>query len=249
MTTPEPVIGGVEGIVVDETLVPLTQATVHIVNGNQSLVAEDGRYQIQSDADDVVLVASAPGYEQASRKVNLVAGQWVEMDFVLRAINDDRYHDTQRFKGIIECGVIAQYGHSHGNGDPDDDDRVMCPGTTGRDHIFDYVPDRNPQDLLLELFWTANNEYAEVLTLILRDSEGDLIHFEEGPSPLRLELAALKTQREFGADGTATIEVLPGIPARSVADIYVGVHLDQSFDLYVTSFHGMDQPMHWTVNS
>ncbi len=246
--TPEPLQGGVRGVVVSEALVPLVGAEVRIVHGNSSIVADDGTYRIRSDYDAVTVVASAPGYEQSTRNVDLRAGEWIVVDFVLRAIDDVRYHDTQVFKGLIECGAIVQYGHTHGNGDPDDDNRILCPGNTGRDHVFEYIPDRNPQDLLIEVFWKPNNEYAEVLTVVLRDADGEFIHFEEGPSPLRLELAAKRTQHEFGSDGTAIIEILPGIPSKSTAEVYAGVHIDQEFDMYVTSFHGMNQPMHWTVD-
>ncbi len=243
-----PSIGGLEGVVVDETLRPMEGALVAV--GNQTtLVGDDGRYRLALPGGSITVHVQHEGYESVTRNVDLIGGAWTPLNVTLRAVHDDRYHDTQVFRGIIECGIIVQLEHSHGNSDPDDDDRIMCPGVEGRDHYFPYVPDKNPQDLLLELFWRANNQHAEVLTLVLRDVNGDVIHFVEGPSPLRLELAAAVTQLVFGEDGTANIEVLTGIPEQAVGDVFVGFHFDQEFDLYATSFHGMDQPIHWSVES
>lgn len=254
-TAPEPIetpdpVGRLDGLVVDALLRPVPGATVS-VDGLTTVVKGDGTYVLEANwtLGEHVVVFAAPGYESVSRSIApTTAAQVFTLNVTLAPTPVGRL-DTQSFHGLIACSLIVQVGHSHGSGDPDDDDRVDCAAGGRGQQTFPLIPDADVQDLLLELFWDANSALAERLTLVLRDEAGAVVGFDEGISPLRVYFGRGQIQNLFADGQTALIQVLGGIPDDAVGEVYIGAHIEQPFQLYATTGHGMDVPAEFTIDA
>lgn len=242
--------GAVEGVVLDIALRPVVDAVVEVVGVGQAEVDEDGFYRIEQrwNATDHLVVAKAPGFRSATQSIAPGSGgQTFVRDFTLSRLPTDGYTSTQQHRGLIACGLIAQVGHSHGSGDPSEDNHVSCPTIGSEKQRITYTPERDPDDLLIELVWEANNPRAQFVTVVLRDDQDEVVAFAEGPSPLRLDVPQSHTRNTFADGRSAVIQLLPGIEEDNAAEVFVGLHLDQRFDIFATTSHGMGLPIHHTV--
>ncbi len=246
---PEPV-GRLDGLVLDALLRPIPGATVS-VDGLRATVGDDGAYRLETNwtVGEHIVVYAAPGHDPVSRSIApTTPAQAFTINVTLAPTAIGRL-DTQSFHGLIACSLIVQAGHSHGSGDPDDDDRVDCAAGGRGQQTLQLIPDPDVQDLLLELFWEANSALAERLTLVLRDEAGAVVGFDEGVSPLRVYFGRGQIQNLFADGQTALIQVLGGIPDDAVGEVYIGAHIEQPFQLYATTGHGMDVPAEFTIDA
>ncbi len=243
--------GILDGIVVNALLQPIPGATVRVLGGepHAAPVHEDGRYAIHANwtLGEHIVVFEAPGYESATRTFTAHAqSQHISFNVTLAKIPLGGL-DTQSYRGLISCAAIVQVGHDHGSGDPEEDRHVACE-VAGRDvNEFQLRPQPDVQDLLLELFWDANSDLSKRMTLVLRNETGAVVGFDEGTSPLRVFFGRSQITNLFADGQIATIQVLPGVSEDAPADLFVGVHIEQPFELFATTGHGMDVPLHWTV--
>jgi hypothetical protein len=235
-------------LVLDLSYAPVAGATVSVAAGNRTTTDENGEFWIAGPFPSEILVtASSEGLVAASKSVQLPSlGAATQLTFILEPAARPGYYSTLEFKGVIACTVIAQAEHTHGSGEPRDD-YVECPAATNVLE-FAYRPESDPDDLLVEVFWTANDEFSAQMTVVAYDDQGNFINFIEGTSPLRLDLGVGSVQDAFRGGRSGFINVLPGIPENAPGDAYVGVHVDQKFTVYATSFHGMKGPIHWTID-
>lgn len=248
LPSPEPAVI-IEGIVLDGIYRPVVGANVSVAGVTWAHTDADGAYRLQGNiSNGDLLVVTADGHTGASQAIAQAApGAALRIDITMARTGTATFTDTQVFEGLIPCGIIAQYGHDHGGGGPEDDEHYDCPALAQDHSRFRYVPETDPDDLLIEMFWTPNNEYATHASVVLRDDDGELIAFAEGTSPLRLEIAAVLVEEHLSGGATGFIEVLPGVPEHSIGDAYIGAHIDQRFEVYATTFHGHSMPAHWTI--
>lgn len=100
--------GSIKGTVGSDLFEPLGGATVAIVEtGDQTTVAKNGEFVLNDiEPGRFTLIASALGYEQAKRAVDVTAGEVSEVRVQLvRLASDDPYVELIDHSGIISYGA------------------------------------------------------------------------------------------------------------------------------------------------
>lgn len=246
-------VGSVEGWILDNTLRPVPDAVVRIEGMAAVAVGEDGHYRLEASwaRAHLMLIAEAPGFLPSSQVIQPGShAHRFQVNFTLSRLPTDAWTDTQSFAGVIACGFMVQIGHSHGGGSPDDDSHFSCPVVAGEaKQDIPFIPERDPDDMVIEVFWKPAISTARYITVILYDDEGELVQFEEGDSPLRLEVGQAHVKQRFQDGRSGTIELRPGIADDDPpGEVYYSLHVDQSFDVYATTSHGKRLPVGWSIN-
>ncbi len=237
--------GLLQGLVLDPLLRPVPGATVAV--GNHTVnIGDDGGFRMEANwsIGEHLVRFQAPGYVSETRVfVATTTHQQGSLNVTLGQITVGRL-DVQQYRGLVACGAIVQVGHSHGNGDPDEDNHIDCAPGRGQ-QTFNLVAG-DVDDLMLELRWDAQTRQAERMTMVLRNDAG-VISFDEGVSPLRMHFGRDQVAQAFLDD--VTIQILPGIPDDAPGEVYVGLQVEQPFEVFAVTGHGMDVPLDWVIGS
>ncbi len=243
-----PTVGSLEGIIVDALLRPVPGAAV-AVGETRAEAGSDGSYRLLANwtLGEQIAIFTAPGHQSVTRAiVATTESQHFSFNITLAPTPVGRL-DTQSYRGLISCAAIVQAGHSHGSGDPEEDRHIACEAAGRDERTFTLIPDADVQDLLLEVFWDANSEFSQRMTVVLRDEAGAVISFDEGTSPLRVYFGRGQIQNLFAAAPTATIQVLAGVSEDAPGDLFIGLHIEQPFQIFATTGHGIDVPAEFSV--
>lgn len=248
----EEAMGQISGWVLDGTLRPVAGATVRADGLGSTTTDAEGRFLIRGNLslDGHIVVAEAEGYRAASQRIEPVRpDQAIEVRLGLVPVPTGGYSRLATFGGFIACEVVLQVGHSHGSGGPAEDDRFLCPLEAAESRHFPIATETGPTDMLVEVAWQAGSPRAEWMALALWADDGELLGFVEGESVLRFELPRLKVQEYFGAGRNATLSAYVGIPEDEPGEVFLGAMVDQDFDVFVTTFYGMEMPTGHSVTA
>lgn len=254
-TKAEPASTAIVGAVTARGGSPVPDARVELLTtGEVTRTDEAGQYRF----DDVpvgsvhVVQASAQGFQAASHSVEPQgSGGQVPVHFTLEPVPvRDPVMELQRFNGFLQCGVLAQVGHEHGSGDPDEHNDMDC-GAGRNDHVWEFDVHPGLQGVVLELFWDAGTPLADHLTMFTEavgagaSGEDLLLTFVEGTDGLRTQVSRLQAQSFFEDEGgTVRVTVRPG---SSPDDVVLGVHINQDFEIIATHFYYGPAPRGYSV--
>ncbi len=118
---PEGDTGGVQGVVVDDSSLPIEGVEVAALDREAVTTRTDdqGRFQLSGlDPGTVRLAAQKLGYTSIVQNVNVVAGDVVELQLTLAAVAvaQDGYVETAIGDGYFACGaylVVTSWGNLH----------------------------------------------------------------------------------------------------------------------------------------
>lgn len=253
---PEGPVGAIEGVVTDDAIEPLGNATIRLLeSGLQTNTTEDGRFSFASvAAGPATLLARKDGYADGQSTVEVVPFATLHATLVLDRLPSTRaYHETLIRKGLV-CGIIVSYIVSIGGG---------CSGAPSR---FNLSIPANWSLLVTELDWrpgglTTDPELGMGLDGERREtnvSGGGACYGcsrvyarrESGP-PIRVVLEPNRTHTEQGGLDPTPPAGTPGALLlsvgknawRPVADVRtVGVAWEQPFTAYHTIFYFLTPP-------
>lgn len=103
--------GGIEGLVTDDSLIPLEGAQVGILERDLLTVTDaQGRYSFSSlEPGRVQLAAQRIGFDSSARLVEVQADQLTTANFALAPLAiEEAYHTTQARQGRILCGIAIR---------------------------------------------------------------------------------------------------------------------------------------------
>lgn len=228
-------MSAIEGVVVDERLVPILGALV--VSGNESATTDDdGRFRLAvAGPSAVVVTVTALGFQAASVSTTPSASESSLRIQLTRLPQAEPYTTVESFKGFLECAaVIIMEG-----GEPHNHQGIRCSTLFdgGRDQwLLAVQPDAS--GLVVELGWNKTSEASN--TMVLRanvTATGAPIGASEGLSMVRIQVAAdqLRRAQEAGHDAF-TITVDAGAGDTEQEEGSVGVFFQQAFTVYATWF-------------
>ncbi len=250
--------GTIEGLVIDAELIHVAGAAVAILDGgHETSTGEDGRFVLSGvPAGSQTLHINKLGYEAATNRVAVVAGQTTEVEVTLTAIAvQDPYSDVVPFAGYFECSMAAAdvlwtgCGYiAHSTIFPDD-------VTTGL-----YTKESGGQHLLHELTWESTSLATGKnldFSVISQDRDGCqwyANHF--GPSPLSILVTVgekfTNPESPYPTGGcgddvvddedTALGVLVLSSPTYAADVALVGVTVQQSFEGYVSVFYHQGMP-------
>lgn len=244
-------------LVTDDSLAPLEGASVALPDSNSEATTDIGGRASFADLPPgtYTLFVQKLGYESAGRKVEIVAGQTLEISVPLVPVSlVVAYHQTLIFRGHISCGaglivvrlitVCGTTGSPAGNitVDPNHKDEFRQTG----------VPEL--QMIVGELVWSSTAALtAKEFTLGLYQNwrctpfcssdnnygsatgKSPVVHRAEGP------FAGLKK-------GPATISHIVGLPGQSAEPPFVIFVVQQDYWIYSTHFFGDPAPEAFTAS-
>jgi hypothetical protein len=204
--------GGIEGVITDEAVQPVADATVRLVEAETSTnTTEDGSYAFSNvEPGTHTLRVEAEGYQAAEDEIDVATGEVTVRDLVLATVRgEDAYMTQQELTGFFECGweigwnVTEEVPETPG---PVDGRSfylglAMCAvpnnqlgGNATNDkfsHSFELDPPLHT--LVYEMEWDPENQLSEWMTTRMEvqgfsnDDVGTIFR-TQGPSPIRLDL-------------------------------------------------------------
>lgn len=261
--------GSIRGTVTDDQLVPLAGAAVSL-DGTQAVVTgEDGGFAFSFvPPGDHAVAASLEGFANASRAVSVVAAEPTYVVLGLTRLGSETpYHETQLQQGLLGCsatveGTFLYYANC---------EALYIAGLHSVDrHIlgFQVGPLADIVGFWSETVWQPSQTFARALWILWTTSTGSQpdqnlyilypFYDSNGPSPhrQRMEIANLTAHLEdqpselCQADGDSC-EIFSvnysGHDTLTVLPAGIGVQVQQRYEQYLTTFHGGELPMDFTV--
>ena len=233
----------VEGWVVDATRTPVPDAVASLAGlGIEAAVGDDGHYALQAPPGvDLVLVVAAPGFVPATRSVGAASGAHHVLNFSLERVPvaEPRVL-VESHRGVLRCGAVATTMEDPAR--PHEHQGVRCSqllnDTSNR---WRYDVPANTSGMVVEAAWEAQSDVAQALVLkVVVEGSGETLGFIEGTSPLRVQLSSAKLAHELAAGHATLLMTLePGAGTGNHEHGAVGVFVDQSFELYASTFYNM----------
>ena len=229
----------VDGWVMDAALKPIEGAAITTAGG-QAVTDVAGHFVLVAPVgQDLVLMATAPGYAASSKALPAFSGANPIVNFTLDRLPDEApYHETQAFTGFLQCAVTAVVMEDQSR--PHEHRGVRCSGPVNDTrNVWHTAVDPKATGLVIEASWTPNNEAAQGLVMKATvDGSGEVLGFLEGPSMLRLQVSQARLLQNLEAgflDYTVVIDAGAGTGEHEHGA--VGVFVEQRFDLYATTFY------------
>jgi hypothetical protein len=238
----------VEGWVVDDRIMPVTNATVSLA-GSPVQVATDqaGHYRLETPTGtSVTLVVAAQGYQSKAGALGAFFGMHQVLNFSLvRLPADAPYVLADSRQGQLTCAITAVAGQDDPN-KPHEHKGVRCtqviPESVDASDVWNYTIPAGATGVILEAFWTPESDLSQALVMKIQDAAtGDIIGFTEGVSPLHVQVSHFTTLQLLDHTGVLRLSILPGAGTGSHEHGAVGVFIDQPFTLFATAF--FNQPV------
>ena len=264
----DPSLGILRGVVVDAAIRPLDKANVTLTPGGlQTETGEDGQFRFDGlDPGSYAVRILRPGYVEQSLTVQVAAGEGPVQRIQLELVPSDlRYAQTYKMDGYYECGVWPTNGCANVNivtgimlcqlPDP-----VPCANVTGDRSIFLQWVDPGMGYLQTEIAWEASTALGKSLEFGVGGANRDELqrgiapsyNVTNGPSPLMVSIDhATLNESRIGHERALLVQVGSGadplIPGGCVVTdpCGPGVHFQQAYTCFTTTFYGYLPPPGW----
>ena len=264
--------GGIRGVVVDDAIRPIKDATVEVMSTDQKVTtSETGLFVFSGlEAGTYFVKASHPLYDVQQQNVEVVAGvaEPEPVKFLLtRVILANPYITTEKFDGYIVCSAgQADVGYSEecgeGAGVPCVQPALPCGRVGGQDNNqvqYDFTVDNmGLRTIVVELSWEPTSEAgAELLTYVSTKwvcdpfCGGNVFANGGGPSPL-----LLRAEADNGTIGDEEFNTTEPFTVFTWANPYAKdptgttnaptVVLNQGYQVFVTKSYYLPLPEAWS---
>ncbi len=242
--------GTVLGVVLDEVLRPVAGATVTAVPAGGSDAAppaatadENGAFLLVLPPGEHALRLEADGFEPHAETVTVHAGQRTDLDVALDRLPPPPLVEVQSFQGFIQCDVIVQPTHQHGNGHQHNNQRCDEALLEADRHVWDLPVRPSPDGIVVEVAWEPNHELARFLYVRVEAEDGTLLADHEAPGPLRIHVARGQLYQHVEGGGTLRVVAIVGTGEHSGGnDLGVAVQFQQEFEAFASVFYGQRPP-------
>lgn len=264
----DPTLGTIRGVVVDIAIRPIAAVDVTLLPGGSNAATDDaGAFSFTGlEPGSYALTLRREGYVDQSLTVEVVAGAEPELVRVVLEFlpSDTRHAQTYKFEGYYECGVWPTNGCANVNivtGIMLCETPVPCFNVTSDRSIFLQWVEPGMVYLQAELVWESTLAgLGDALEFSigganrqeLAQGVAPAYNYTDGPSPLMLSVDhATLNESGIGMErallvqvGSGAMRVTPG--GCVVADpCGPGVHLQQAFTNFTTTFYGYLPPEGW----
>lgn len=239
--------GSVSGTVVDDERSPIPNAQVSLVELKLEVrTGGNGSFEfLKVPEGSYTLASAALGYEADGRKVQVTADNLhVRVQIILLALPavSEAFNSTIPFKGLMTCGFVAvpwcgildEFQQTYGTPNPTNERWLFN---------FTYPGGVAPDAIIYEMDWKPslpNTAQKFVLAVLIGSGIDQSVTMG---SPLKL----------VASDGVLKL-VKDGLKANKKAKFQFGIYPDlvdpvvnQSFNVYVTSFWGEEPADNWTI--
>jgi hypothetical protein len=234
----------VEGWVLDEGLHPVENATVSVQGSPvQRHTDASGHYAADAPTGQALLVVvEAHGYFPQSAGAGQDFGVRLVLNFTLVALPSDAPSiDVTDHAGQMSCAVTAVVGQDNPQR-PHEHQGVRCydvvPDSGEDGHLWRYDIPAAATGVIVELFWEPSTPLSTSLVLKIEvEDTGDILGFQEGTSPLHLQLSQFNVLQALEKGHPRLLmTVLPGAGTGSHEHGAVGLFVEQPFTLYASAF-------------
>jgi len=206
-TAPAPSEPLLHGVVLDEAIRPVANATVRVQETNAtSTTGADGMYRFDALPTDraIVLVATKDGYLPNARQITLVPGTPMRMNFTLEAVPVKvPRHQVLPFNGLVGCQLATEVSGQNRT--------VECAGGTPEETRWDFPVEPDLAGVVLEINWEPTTPAAETLGARLETTglgaSNAVLSEVVGPSPLRMVVPQITAERYYAAGGLMRLTV------------------------------------------
>lgn len=232
--------GTVLGLVLDAAYRPVQGAAVLPTNASLATTTDgDGTFLLRLPPGAHPLRIEAAGFEPHAETAEVHPGQRTDLNITLQRLPPPPRVEVQDFQGFIQCDVIVQPTHSHGNNHTHNNQR--CDEAVGGDrHVWDLPVRAGPDGMVVELAWEPNNEFARFLYVRVEAGDGSLLADTEMDSPLRLQVAQAQLHQHVPDGGLLRVVALVGTgeDAGGGNDFGVALQFQQEFEAFASIFYG-----------
>jgi hypothetical protein len=258
--------GVIRGVVVDEAVRPLANATIALTGQKGGLPATassnlQGAFAFDKlDPGTYFLQIHKLGYVTAQQSTDVVAGvsdpAVVKIQLVPDASFVKPFSESFVYDGFIQCsagGTVdsGDYGIDNACSDPG---VPPVPNPFSDDHSFvQYQLSGRPTWVQSEMVWSSTQAASKSLNLNFAIPSGDALANPDGwddlsvvgQSPLLNTMDAKTADHYVDGNGTLTIRVFPW------SDSYPGpvLALEQKFQVFTTVFYGYAPPAGWMLSN
>ncbi len=235
------------GWVFDQALVPLTEATVEILELGIIVDTDGEGYYEFTDAlptaQPIILVARQETFKPTSHSLTLQPNQPVRLNFTLEAEPILVPDQTElNFEGFLNCQYNADVGGSQYFND--------CSGGSGGD-LWQFAVEPNLAGVVLEIGWTPNTEFSRFLHAKLETqqvSDQTIVLSEHtGSSVLTLQVAEQFARKYYPAGGLMLLSVnVDPNNADQESEIGAAAAVSQDYQVCATLFYVEPPPQGFT---
>lgn len=240
--------GIIRGVVIDETITPVADARIKVLNTDLSTRSNENGAFVFSDLEpgSYFLRIGKPGYSTVQSSVDVQAG--VEQPPVVkvqlvREPGTEPYHQAYVWAGFLGCSMRTPAVG------------LSCPGADvvwpEHDFLVDYTLDKVPEWVVTEMTWESTQALGGEMSFNIRktNTNRDTVDVE-GPSPLALTLDNATAKGEgFGIDMDMRIIIftahLKATEPPGGALWGVGLQVEQDFDVYTHVFYNYKPDEEW----
>jgi len=236
--------GAIRGLVVDEAVRPVANATVKLGGGNGTKTSDAQGAFVFTDlaAGDYFLSVSKPGYFSTQASASVVAGvaepPVVKVQLKIDAASQP-YTEVLEWKAFLQCGAWAVVVTTN-----------PC-ALTGSDnvHSFPFGGNRTPDFAQGEAVWEGTQPLGNYLDFSINDPAATVpgaCKEVNSVSPAILNMTPDEMTKCMGKDPTELVyKVFPGAsPGTPPTPTVV---LNQNYNIFVTYFYGFTPKAGWSL--
>ncbi len=227
--------GVIRGVVVDQTIMPIADATIQITGNGASTTSDaDGAFLfVDLEPGSYFLEIKKPGYEPVQANSDVVAG--VTDPAIVKVLLERKtsgipYAETIPFSGYVQCAIGAPVAGLEWR---------ACNAAGNSVNLFT-IEFQEPLNMTqTEIYWEGTNTLGNGLKVgHVRPNGLERYADADGSSPLSLRVARATIDSNNDDDNDFLVVV-------TASSSEVSVVLEQSFEMFHTNFYGFDGDEGW----
>ena len=254
--------GIIRGVVVDDAIRPLANATVALLGGlaRETRSNDAGAFGFDGlPGGTYFLQVGKLGYFEVQQSAEVVAGVTEPDAIKVQLIRDPQFrafYEAHVYEGFVECttSVVVACGAPNTLEPLSCEFFGVCYGNVTNDRFtWDQYLTPNATMIQSEMVWSSTQAVSPDLSFEMEALGGDcdppnssFLNDTSGPSPIMTRLHTdLITENEIGQKCPIFYSIFSG----GAAGTPVGVTVEQRFTMYIHAFYGYLPPVDWRFST